>query len=55
MPSRDYLPQCHLVGCLDDATKDVVIELADIALNPMLSGSGSNLKLAEYFSRRFLQ
>ena len=38
-------------GRLDDATKDVVVELAAVALNPMLSGSGSNLKLAEYFSK----
>lgn len=38
-------------GPLDDLTKDVVLELADVALNPMLSGSGSNLKLADYFAR----
>lgn len=38
-------------GVLDDLTKDVVLELADAALNPMSSGSGSNLKLAEYFAK----
>jgi glycosyltransferase involved in cell wall biosynthesis len=38
-------------GPLDDLTKDVVLELADVALNPMLSGSGSNLKLADYFGK----
>jgi len=38
-------------GMLDDLTKDVVLELADIALNPVVSGSGSNLKLADYFAK----
>jgi glycosyltransferase involved in cell wall biosynthesis len=44
-------PNVILFGVLDDLTKDVVLELADVALNPMLSGSGSNLKLADYFSK----
>jgi hypothetical protein len=39
------------LGRLDDASKDVVVEAADVALNPMTSGSGSNLKLGEYFAK----
>jgi len=44
-------PNVALFCCLDDQTKDVAVELADIAINPIISGSGSNLKLAEYFSK----
>jgi FkbM family methyltransferase len=44
-------PNVFLLGCLDDQTKNVAVELADIAINPIISGSGSNLKLAEYFSK----
>ena len=40
-----------LFGVLDDIKKDIVLELADIAINPIISGGGSNLKLAEYFSK----
>jgi glycosyltransferase involved in cell wall biosynthesis len=45
------VPNVIAFGVLDDLTKEVVLELADVALNPMSSGSGSNLKLAEYFAR----
>ena len=44
-------PNVALFCCLDDQTKDVAVELADIGINPIISGSGSNLKLAEYFSK----
>lgn len=44
-------PNVLLLGTLHESEKDIVIELADVALNPMLSGSGSNLKLAEYFAK----
>ncbi len=44
-------PNVIAFGVLDDLTKDVVLELADAAVNPMSSGSGSNLKLAEYFAK----
>lgn len=40
-----------LFGSLDEESKDTVIELANIAINPMQSGSGSNLKLAEFFAK----
>lgn len=44
-------PNVLLLGSLDEKSKDTVIELADIAINPMQSGSGSNLKLAEFFAK----
>jgi glycosyltransferase involved in cell wall biosynthesis len=39
-------------GTLHEEYKDVLLRIADIAVNPMFSGSGSNLKLAEYFAYR---
>lgn len=39
-----------LFGKLEEKVKNVLYSIADIAINPMLGGSGSNLKLAEYFS-----
>lgn len=39
-----------LFGKVDEDIKQVALNLADIAINPMLGGSGSNLKLADYFS-----
>jgi glycosyltransferase involved in cell wall biosynthesis len=38
------------LGVLDEDEKIVLLNAADIALNPILSGSGSNLKLLEYIS-----
>jgi len=39
-----------LFGKLDSDYKNVLCSISDIAINPMFGGSGSNLKLAEYFS-----
>jgi len=36
------------LGVLSEAEKAAVLALADLALNPMVSGSGSNLKMMEY-------
>jgi glycosyltransferase involved in cell wall biosynthesis len=36
------------LGELSDAEKAIVLAVADIALNPIVSGSGTNLKLIEY-------
>ena len=41
-----------LFGTLREEYKDVLFRTADVAINPMFSGSGSNLKLAEYFANR---
>jgi glycosyltransferase involved in cell wall biosynthesis len=40
----------HLVGPVDEAEKQVFLAAADVALNPMTSGSGSNLKMLDYFA-----
>jgi glycosyltransferase involved in cell wall biosynthesis len=41
-----------LFGRMDNVTKNIILELADIAINPMTSGSGSNLKMAEFFAHK---
>lgn len=37
-------------GAVDDAVKSVLMERAHFALNPMVRGSGSNLKVLDYFN-----
>ena len=41
-------PNVGLFGPLDDETKGLALAIADAALNPMLHGSGTNLKMLEY-------
>jgi len=41
-----------LFGKVEEEVKNVLLRIADIALNPMFSGSGSNLKLGEYFANK---
>ena len=38
------------LGVLDEDEKAVVLNASDIALNPVLAGSGSNIKLLEYIA-----
>lgn len=38
----------HLWGVVDDVTKSAVMQSCALAINPILSGSGSNVKLADY-------
>jgi glycosyltransferase involved in cell wall biosynthesis len=38
----------HLWGVVDDETKSAIMQSCALAINPMLSGSGSNVKLADY-------
>ncbi len=38
----------RLTGPLSEQDKDAALAAADIALNPMISGSGTNLKILEY-------
>jgi glycosyltransferase involved in cell wall biosynthesis len=55
---RDYYLQKHKVlpknvmafGTIDEEEKYEVYKLADIAINPMFSGSGTNLKMLDYMS-----
>jgi glycosyltransferase involved in cell wall biosynthesis len=49
---RQRLDNVLLFGKLDIEYKNALCSIADIAINPMFGGSGSNLKLAEYFSWR---
>jgi len=39
-----------LMGLVSSKSKEILMQLVDVAINPMISGSGSNLKLADYFS-----
>lgn len=38
----------YLWGVLDELTKSAVMQSCQIAINPMISGGGSNIKLADY-------
>ena len=37
-------------GLVDDREKALILSIADVALNPMLSGSGTNLKMLDYMA-----
>lgn len=39
-----------ILGVVDDEVKSVVLSMATVALNPMTSGSGTNLKMLDYFA-----
>jgi glycosyltransferase involved in cell wall biosynthesis len=43
-------PNVVPLGVVSHAVKRQILESVDIALNPMLSGSGTNLKIVEYFA-----
>ena len=43
-------PNVGLLGVVDDEAKDALLGLADLALNPVVSGSGTNLKMLDYFA-----
>ena len=45
-----YPPNVRRHGVVDDAAKNRLLGLADLALNPMAAGSGSNVKVLEYFA-----
>ncbi len=38
------------MGFVDDETKSAILGIADVALNPMLSGGGTNLKMLDYLA-----
>jgi glycosyltransferase involved in cell wall biosynthesis len=38
------------LGVVDDVTKDVLLGMADVALNPIQFGSGTNLKMLDYLA-----
>ena len=40
----------ELLGVVSNDTRSDLLAIADLALNPMLSGSGTNLKMLDYFA-----
>jgi glycosyltransferase involved in cell wall biosynthesis len=40
----------RLLGIVDDETKQLLFECADVALNPMSSGSGTNVKMLDWLA-----
>ena len=38
------------MGVVDDEEKNYVLSLADVALNPMMAGSGTNMKMLDYIA-----
>ena len=50
LPEGDYPHNLIRHGVVDDSTKIRLLTQADIAINPMTEGSGSNVKVLEYFA-----
>ena len=46
--SRKTPRNVRFIGVVDDETKDVALGIADLAINPVVSGSGTNLKMLDY-------
>jgi FkbM family methyltransferase len=44
------LPNVFLMGEVSDAVKTTVLETVDVALAPLMTGSGTNLKVVEYLA-----
>lgn len=40
----------EMMGAVDMATRDLMLSIADVALNPMRSGTGTNLKMLDYMA-----
>ncbi len=51
---KDMPKNVLLFGRLSDEYKEVLLRIADVAINPMFEGSGSNLKLAEYLAYKLV-
>lgn len=47
---NSHQPNVHLMGRVDESEWHDALAASDVALNPMTSGSGSNLKLVAYFA-----
>lgn len=50
LPDGKYASNVKRYGIVDDATKNQLLAESDFALNPMGEGSGSNVKVLEYFA-----
>ncbi len=44
------VPNLLYLGEVDDITRNLALEMCDVALNPMEHGSGTNLKMLDYFA-----
>ena len=47
---RDMPRNVGLTGAVDDAAKALALACVDVAINPMATGSGTNLKMLDYFA-----
>lgn len=45
-------PNILFTGEIDNQSKKLIMEKAQIAINPMTTGSGSNVKIADYFANQ---
>jgi glycosyltransferase involved in cell wall biosynthesis len=43
-------PNVKILGVVDDEEKKILLSAADLAINPVTSGTGSNLKMFDYFA-----
>lgn len=48
--SHDIPDNVELLGPVSNAKRAILLAGADVALNPMVSGTGSNLKMLDYFA-----
>lgn len=50
LPEGRYAPNLKRHGVVDSAAKLRILSCANLALNPMVAGGGSNVKVLEYFA-----
>jgi glycosyltransferase involved in cell wall biosynthesis len=43
-------PNVLFLGEVDDVTRNLALEMCDVALNPMAHGTGTNLKMLDFFA-----
>jgi len=47
---RELPANMEMLGTVDMETRDLMLSIADVALNPMRSGTGTNLKMLDYMA-----
>ena len=48
--SKPFTKNVKLLGIVDNETKNLALKASDIALNPVITGSGTNVKMLEYMA-----
>jgi glycosyltransferase involved in cell wall biosynthesis len=48
--SKCIFPNVKFLGVIDETEKQIILSSSDLAINPMTAGSGSNLKMLDYFA-----